>query len=315
MSISLAPIGLSTYNRLSHLQRTIEALQKNKFSLQSELFVFSDAPKSGDEEKVEAVRSFLKTIDGFKAVHILERTENNRVKNNRGGMRMLLERYGRMIFLEEDVITAPSFLTYMNQALEKYEDDEQIFSVSAYCPKIKIPSDYEHDIFLFKRFNAWGFGIWKNRFEQINYVTLDEYNYFAGDADKVAAFINGGGKDMMKMLTFDAKGLIDALDVKARYAQFLSNQYTVFPTSSLSFNIGMDSSGEHCDYSTRFRVILSEKNSFIFPENLMPNKKIIKANINVWNGYYVRLKDKCLRVIHNLKNIINKKSGMGQRAS
>ena len=52
----LAPIAVSTYARPQHLQQTIAALQKNTLAQQSELFVFSDAPKPGDEDKVEAVR-------------------------------------------------------------------------------------------------------------------------------------------------------------------------------------------------------------------------------------------------------------------
>ena len=69
MATDLAPIGVSTYIRLPHLQRTISALQKNALAEQSELFVFSDAPIPGDEEQVAAVRSYLQTVDGFKEVH------------------------------------------------------------------------------------------------------------------------------------------------------------------------------------------------------------------------------------------------------
>ena len=77
----LAPIGLSTYSRPAHLKQTVEALQRNILASQSELYVFSDAPKAGDEEAVVKVRSFIKNIDGFKKTTIIERETNDRVFN------------------------------------------------------------------------------------------------------------------------------------------------------------------------------------------------------------------------------------------
>ena len=80
----LSPIGLSTYSRLEHVMRTVSALKNNTLAKHSELHIFSDAAKPGDELKVKAVRDFLKTIDGFKQVFIYEREQNNRIANNGG---------------------------------------------------------------------------------------------------------------------------------------------------------------------------------------------------------------------------------------
>jgi hypothetical protein len=294
-----APIGLSTYSRLPHLQRTIAALQNNDLAKESELFVFSDAPKAGDEDKVEAVRRYLQSVGGFKTVNILERTENNRVANNRGGIRMLLDQYGKMIFLEEDVVTAPGFLTFMNQALDQYQGNQRIFSISGYCPPIAIPKDYDGDAFLLRRFNAWGFGIWQDRFERIRYISPDEYEAFAADRARVAQFVNGGGEDMPRMLKVDAYGDIDALDVKAMYAQFQTDQYTVYPTRSLSLNIGMDGTGMHCGHTDKFSVALSDKSAFFLPEALVADQRIVKANSKFRReaGYAGRLFNKLRRVV------------------
>ncbi len=118
----LAPIGLSVYVRLEHIKKTVSALQRNRLADQSQLYVFSDAPQPGDEKKVAEVRRFLKTISGFKMINIVERKENGRVANTRGGLRYLLDHFGKAILLEEDVVTAPGFLTFMNEGLEIYRD-------------------------------------------------------------------------------------------------------------------------------------------------------------------------------------------------
>lgn len=279
MPTNLAPIGLSTYSRLQHLQQTIVALKINVLAQQSELFVFSDAPRSGDEEQVAAVRNYLRTVDGFKAVHIIKRKKNNRIANNRDGINMLLNRFGKVIFLEDDIVTAPGFLTFMNQALDKYEGNDRVFSVVGYCPPIKIPADYQHDVLFLRRCSAWGFGIWKNRFDRIKYITPDEYEQFAANKKRVREFVKGGGEDLMVMLKAEAYGEIDAGDVKAMYAQFLSNQYTVYPAQSLVQNIGHDGTGIHCGKSDRFDVTLSDKTIFQFPDDVVVDQRIIKANL------------------------------------
>jgi hypothetical protein len=296
----LAPIGLSTYSRLQHLRQTIAALQKNKLAEKSELFVFSDAPKAGDEEKVEAVRRYLRTIEGFKAVHIIEREENSRVGNSRGGMRMLLERYGKTIFLEEDILTAPSFLCFMNQALEKYEGNDRIFSISGYCPPIRIPADYKHDVFMVRRFNGWGVGIWKERFDTVKPLSPSEFERFAARKEQTEGFSKGGGKDMLAMLKADAYGKIDAFDVKAMYAQFLSDRYTIYPKKSLTSNIGMDGTGVHCVVTSKFKVPLSDTSQFVLPDNLIIDKRIVEAYLKFRaSGDYAERFSRKLRRIFN----------------
>ena len=273
-----APIGLSTYSRVAHLKQTVEALQKNTLAGKSELYVFSDAPKPGDEEAVGKVRSFINSIDGFKKITIFERETNDRIFNNRDGMRLLLEKYDKFIYLEEDILTAPGFLAFMNQALDEYEGNDQIFSISGWCPPIKIPEDYRHDVFLLRRFNGWGFGIWKDRFSLLRYMTPDEFDWFAANKKQVKEFVKGGGKDLMGLLKKDAYGTIDAADVKFMYAQFLSDQFTLYPTKSLTQNIGHDGTGIHCGKSHKFDVTLSDKTTFRFPDDPAVDPRIVKAN-------------------------------------
>jgi len=271
---------------LQHLQKTIRALQQNALATQSELFIFSDAPKSGDEERVASVRKYLRTVDGFKEVHVVERMENGRVANGRGGVRMLLDQFGKVIFLEEDIISAPGFLTFMNQALDKYESNDRIFSITGYCPPIVMPADYREDVFFLRRFTAWGFGTWKDRFDRLEYLTPSEYERFATNKKRVKEFVSAGGADMMAMLKLDAYGKIDAGDVKAMYAQFLSNQYTVYPTKSLTFNTGHDGTGTHCGKNKKFYVKLSNKLNFILPDQVVIDRRIVKAYLKFRNNLY-----------------------------
>ena len=64
--MQLAPVGIATYSRLSHIKKTVESLQQNTLATQSELYIFSDAPKKCDEEIVLKIRKYIHTIKGFK---------------------------------------------------------------------------------------------------------------------------------------------------------------------------------------------------------------------------------------------------------
>jgi len=289
--MALAPIGISTYSRLDHLKQNIKALQRNTLAKQSELYIFSDAPKLGDEDKVQAVRDYLKTIGGFKCIHVVERVKNNRVANNRGGMRMLLDKYDRMIFLEEDIVTAPGFLRFMNEGLEFYKDDDRIISITGFTPPIKVPKNYMNDFIVLQRFNAWGFAVWKDQFDKIQ-LKLDKDEYLKNISNKkFYRELASNGADIPSMLEQEIDGNIDALDVKIMYQQIKNGWYTISPKKSLVQNTGIDGSGEHSGSSDRFNhdILWDKSDGFVFDKKIQVDKRIKKENYKLWsNGLRAR---------------------------
>lgn len=254
--MSLAPIALSVYNRLDHLKETISALKNNTLAAQSELYIFSDAPMSGDEEKVNKVREFIKTIDGFKKVHITERKTNNRPYNNRQGMKTLLEKYGRFIYLEDDIVTSKFFLQFMNDALDTYEDNKKITAICGYTSPVEIPKEYPFDVILDPIFCIWGFAIWKDRFDKINWKITD-FEDFSKDPVNLEELDNLG-TCFQELIEAEYRGILDALDIKLIYQQFKNKHYTITPKYSLVNNIGWDGSGDTCAPTKRFDVDLSK---------------------------------------------------------
>src|SRR4051812_39166453 len=110
--MTLAPIALFTYNRPYHTKRTVEALQKNNLSRQSDLIVFSDGPKEGSPgDQIEQVRNYLKTIQHFKSVTVVERKSNYGLSANiLDGVQQIISEYGKVVVLEDDLVTSPYFL-------------------------------------------------------------------------------------------------------------------------------------------------------------------------------------------------------------
>lgn len=103
-----APIALFVYNRPKHTERTLKFLQQNELASESRLFIFSDGPKTvADEDKVKEVREFIKKVDGFKTVEIIESQTNMGLANSViAGVSRLTQTYGQAIVFEDDLISS-----------------------------------------------------------------------------------------------------------------------------------------------------------------------------------------------------------------
>ncbi|MCM3901718.1 MAG: hypothetical protein ND866_08430 [Pyrinomonadaceae bacterium] len=297
-----APVMITTYSRLNHLQRTIEELKKNELADETTVYVYLDGPKPGDEEKVEAVRKYLTTVTGFAAFHVVERQQNMGAHENaKLANYEVLDKHGSIIRMEDDIVTAPWFLRFMNLALVKYKDDHNVFSISGYCVPMKIPEDYQYDALFLQKFEGWGCGIWRDRLDDVYHqITLEEFKKFASNKKLCRAFLNGGRRDMLTMLELVANGKLEAADVVAWYIQFLKNQYTLFPTQSLVKNIGMEGSGVHCGVTDFFNAPLSDKTSFHLPDQLIIDHRILKSHRKFWNDYLDQNKPGIFRRLNNM---------------
>jgi tetratricopeptide (TPR) repeat protein len=274
---NLAPIGVFTYSRINHLRQTIEALKNNTLARESELYIFSDAAKPGDEDKILEVREYIHGINGFKIVKLIERETNGYLKNARDGIRQLLNVYGRCIIMEDDNVTAPGFLRFMNEALNFYKNDDRIFSICGYCPPIKIPPDYNSDVFILRRFSAWGYGVWNDSYKKISYLDNAEVLGRFSNKREVEE-LSKYGEDLLNMILLDAAGKMDAFDVKIFYHQFLNEKYTIYPKKSLVRNIGLDGSGMHCSKTNKFDVDLWDKLDFEISGKVKLDNRIVKSN-------------------------------------
>ena len=135
---NLAPIVLFVYNRPWHTRQTVEALQQNELANESELFIFSDEAKDEMATKhVNDIRDYIRTIDGFKNIEIIERDKNfGLAKSIISGVTEIINQYGTVIVLEDDLVTSPYFLQYMNDALVFYEKEDRVVSVMGYCSPV-----------------------------------------------------------------------------------------------------------------------------------------------------------------------------------
>lgn len=272
-----APIVLFTYNRLEELKKTVYALQNNALAIESDLFIYSDAAKNeNDISKIQKVREFLHSIRGFKSVQIIERDHNfGLAKSVIQGASEILEKYGKIIVLEDDIITSENFLCYMNSALEFYESNEKVFSISGHTIPLKTLEKWKKDTYIGLRPASWGWATWKNQWENIDWEVLD-YDTFIQDRSKTRKF-NHGGVDLTRMLRHYREGKNNSWAIRWAYAMYKAGKYTIYPKVTKVQNIGFSDEGTHCNgvniYESTMDITLSC--SFDFVLEIVPDKKIV----------------------------------------
>ena len=271
----LAPIVIFVYNRPWHTKQTIESLQKNLYADKSELFIFSDGPKNDlDYERVKRVRTYINTLNNFKNINIQESESNKGLANSIiDGVSQVIGEYNRAIVLEDDLFSAPGYLKFMNEALNIYEEDDQIFSISGYSFPLDIPEKYKYEVYILPRASTWGWGSWKNRWQAVDWNVVD-FNEFIQNKTLQAEF-NSGGEDLTPMLKAQIYGYIDSWGIRWSYAHYKNKAFCLYPVKSKLKNIGADKSGTHTARTQKFEVTLDNKLSNLsFPKELYLDRDI-----------------------------------------
>lgn len=252
--MSYAPIILFTYSRADHTRQLVESLLRNKEAAESDLYIFSDGPKDKSKEQaVKENREYIHSLKAanenanenekklFKSITIVERETNWGLANSLiAGITEVINQYGRVIVVEDDLVLSPYFLQYMNEALEKYADDDRVSAISGYLEPIEI--EIKNTFFL-RYFDCWGWATWDRAWRLFNPDTkalLKQIRW------KTKEFNVGGYGGFYGMLYCQKVGLVDSWAIRFYASSFIANKLVLFPYKSLVLQNGLDGSGTHC---------------------------------------------------------------------
>jgi hypothetical protein len=275
----LVPICLFVYNRLSETQKTVEALKSNYLAPESDLFIFADGAKDkNDREKVDKVRQYLKSINGFKQITIFESSQNKGLANSIiSGVTQIIKKYGSVIVVEDDLITAPNFLDFMNQALFFYKDNMTIHSIGGYTFNLPCLKNCRADYYVGYRVCSWGWATWKDRWDAVDW-DIKTYSSFKYNIPQIVKF-NRGGSDMFCMLRKQIKGKIDSWAIRWAFDLFQKDMLAIYPVVSKVINKGFGVDATHTHKTlNRFEAVLDDgkRRNFIFSDTVNVDKLIIK---------------------------------------
>jgi hypothetical protein len=285
MTRNVAPIALFTYARLDHTRRTVEALRSNALASESELIIFSDAPKRAAlGPAVASVRDYIRTIDGFKSVKIVERQENlGLAASITAGVRSVCEERGSVVVLEDDLLTSPHFLSYMNDALDRYAGMPQIAAVSAYHPPFDVAMP---ETFFQRDAECWGWGTWQRAWSHFN---PDGAALLAEIKARNLAhqFDQDGSVPYVQMLKDQIEGRNDSWAIRWRASVFLKNLLSVYPGRSLTNNIGFDGSGTHCEPSSTWDAEVSASSIVVEEIPLVHSEEAYRAFVRFNRSQFI----------------------------
>ena len=250
--MELAPIVLFVYNRPWHTEQTLNALMKNELANESVLYIYADGPKDNEKEKnfgdIKKVRELIKSKKWCKEIHIIESKVNKGLSNSIiEGVTQIVNKFKKIIVLEDDIVTSKSFLKYMNTNLDYYKKEPNVYGISGY----KYPSKkIKKTTYFLPIGSSWGWATWKNKWVKINFNSGELLEIIK--KKKLQKVINFGGYKFFEMLEAKEKGTVDSWAICFYASFFLNKGLFLFPNVSLVQNVGFDNTGIHCNADNHF---------------------------------------------------------------
>jgi len=284
------------YNRPSHIEQTLNALLQNHGIEQLPVTIIIDGPKRPEDEPlIKQVAACTQRYQAqFKQCQIIQREYNfGLAKNIITGVTDVLKRHESVIVLEDDIITSPGFIEYMQQGLAVYHNEPQVASIHGYCFPVKASLP---ETFFLKGADCWGWATWRSAwetFEQDGQKLLDQIDQRGCQTE----FNFNGTYDYYKMLQDQVAGKNDSWAVRWYASCFLNNMVTLYPGKSLVQNIGLDNSGTHCGVIDNYLHTQLASHVSIAKQSIVPHQKAWQ----VFHDYFYMLQPIRMSIIHRLK--------------
>ena len=297
--MSYAPILLFVYNRPEHTRRCIESLLKNSLASESNLFIYADGAKdSTQQEAVNEVRNYIRSIQGFKQITLMERSENwGLARNIIDGVTTQVNRYGKVIVLEDDLVVAPYFLQFMNDALEVYKNEPRVGHIQAcdFTQDSSLPAT-----FLIKWTGSWGWATWDRAWKHFN-PNGNELLQELEERKLTHVFDFNGKYGFTRMLRRQIEGKNNSWAIRWNASLFLKDILSLNVGRSLVQNEGFDGSGTNCGGGGLYASHLYLQPLFITPISpIEENKQARQAFIR----YYARTNSFWAKAIRRIKRTL-----------
>jgi len=306
----LAPIVLFVYNRPWHAEQTLNALMQNELAADSILYIFADGPKNQATKeqlnKIADVRKIIRSKQWCKEVIIVESEENKGLANSViNGVTEVIDKYNKVIVLEDDLVTSKFFLRFMNESLFFYEKDRRIFSIGGVNYTFPISSKYKDDVYIVRRTESCGWGTWSDRWIKAEWNKTD-YSSLLFDNKEIKKF-NRGGDDLIRILRLQIGGNVDSWAIRWDYCHYKHDAYCLRPVKSFVRNIGFDGSGIHSDEMSGELYSGIQYDDSTYKIKLVRNivsDKMIEQNFKLFfsgnRNYFKRVISKICRLISEI---------------
>jgi len=325
MMLDLAPIILFVYNRPVHTQQVLDALAKNKEAKDSLLYIYCDAAKkdtpSCDLEKINQVKIVVEKESRFKKIVIHKQTENKGLAQSIiNGVTEVINKHQKAIVLEDDIVVSPTFLNYMNTALNYFGNKKEVFHINGFNNESNLQF-FLKDTYFLHFMSCWGWATWKDRWDKI----ILDHNYFyqklKANPKTFSKFNYDNALTFDRQLKANIDGKINTWAILWFSTVFFNSGLCLTPKYSMVENIGMDGSGVNCDVTSVYQKVYKNRvvnfeNSIkkvAFKETLIAKKHLqlfykYGSKFNLFDFLKLKLK----RVIKKMINLVKVMIGMSK---
>lgn len=291
------PVVLFAFNRPDALRASLKALSANDLASETPLFIRLDGPRNEtDTEKVEAVYEIAMEAKGFHSVDVVRSDRNRGLASSIIlGVSQVLNHYGSVIILEDDLITHPGFLGFMNAALERYRSVPDVFSVCGYSSAVRLPSGYDYDAYFCTRSSSWGWATWRDRWDSVDWNPSKE-----SLREHACSFNRWGGSDCASMLRSWMDGKNSSWAIRFCFNEYLQGKVSLFPVDSLvDPSAGFAGDGTHCRSFNRFRYRMAPERlrSFSLPVKVEVIPSVCRSALH-YHSIPLRVWSRLMNLIH-----------------
>lgn len=299
-----APIALFVYNRPQHTKRLLESLELNSLSKESSLYIFADGPKAGASKEqldnLHKTRKIIRSKKWCKKVTVIERKKNmGLAKSVIEGVTQVINKHGKIIVLEDDLVLSPHFLEYMNKALDIYKNNKRVMQISGFMyPVVK---KLNHDAIFLPFTNSWGWGTWKRSWDKFENSSAS-FELLRKDSKLRFKFDLEGSYPFYKMLLQQKSNRLDSWAIKFYSSVFCDNGLVLYPAKTLVENYGFGSEGTHTKIGIRQEQIDDKFIVVKFPMKVFVNKSVVKnvqSFIKTQNNIFIRICKLLIKIMAN----------------
>lgn len=249
--MNAAVVVAFVYNRPHHAMRMLRALAANTLASQTNLLVFSDGPRNdSDAAKVEETRDVVRGTSGFRSVTLIQRPTNlGLARSITQGIGEVTRAHESFIVVEDDLITSPYFLSYMNEGLSRFAGVPEVGSIHGYVYPVAALPDY----FFLRGADCWGWATWSECWRLLNPDPLALLRGLEASG-RITEFDDGGGGLYLNLLVGRALGRNQSWAILWHASLYLAGRLTLYPGRSFVNNIGHEGSGTHAKPSAAYEV-------------------------------------------------------------
>ncbi len=304
------PLAVFTYNRPQYTKSVLESISKCFRLDECTIYVFCDGPKSSDQERkvsesIKVVKSFEKGLN----LKIIIRDRNfGLAESIVDGVTILCSQYGRVIVIEDDLLVSPSFIDFMLQGLDHYQDETRVFQIVGFM--FPIETIFKTDAVLMPFTSSWGWATWERAWKFFDWNATG-YEKLLSDKALKRKFDLNDSYPYYNMLIDRMNGKNSSWAILWWYSVFKEQGLALHPKKSLVYVGGFDGTGTHCTDSSMNQTKVNELFNFVQGKRIsFPTK--CEADLNVFKRLSIcivkRQKNKFLqRLIGLLVEFYDKK--------